>query len=92
MNTNTSSAIVSQYQLDVCLETARDAVVDCENFLRTNAPDNSMKAVRQLRKRLYSVFVQADDCEASAFDLSKEVDACVASLAVIVSATAVVVH
>lgn len=93
MNTsNTASAIVSQYQLDICLETARDAIVDCEAFLRTSAPDHCMKAVRQIRKRLYGVFVQADDSAVSAFALTKQVEECIKLLKATIADAPPVVH
>lgn len=89
---NTANSIVNQYQLDTCLNEARDVVVEVERYLRGNAPDVAMKSVRQVRTGLYSIFAKADEAGASAFSLSKEVEALTKRFGDIKAAYAVSMH
>jgi len=92
MNTYASKAIVNQFQLNTCLEEARDAVVSCESFLRGPYRDSALKEVRQLRSRLYAVFVAADDATSSPFELTREVEACIKRLNSIRTAAQYLAH
>jgi hypothetical protein len=92
MKTNISSAMVNSHLLSVCLSDARDAVVDCETFLRGSYAAETMKEVRNLRRRLYDVFVQADSAEVSAFVLAREVMQIVTRMRTIKASAPAVVH